>query len=289
VDPRRLELDQGAEGIEEHGARHPGNTPRTLFPLADSFWSDHGDEVSAAITLLVAVAIAFLIDRFLIGRAERAAHSLDTGQFSREARTRLRLIRRLVFVVIIGIGVALALSQFASIKNFAAGVLASTAVLGIIIGFAGRQVIANLVGGVLMAFTQPIRIGDQVSIGDDVEGRVVDIALTYTSIDSGDGRLTVVPNEKVTTEVVVNHSAGNHRAPVLVDVWVRPDADVDAAIRALEGTEVTSVHVAELTVEGARLELKAAMEEGGDRATREAELREHAQRVLREAGQLRPL
>ena len=72
---------------------------------------------------------------------------MDTGQFSREARTRLRLIRRLLFVAIILIGVALALSQFTSIKRFATGLLASTALLGIIIGFAGRQVIANFVGG----------------------------------------------------------------------------------------------------------------------------------------------
>jgi small-conductance mechanosensitive channel len=260
-----------------------------LLLLADSFWSDHGDEVSAAITVAIAIVIALLVDRFLIGRAERVTESLDTGQFSREARTRLRLIRRLIFVVIISVGIALALSQFTSIKNFAAGVLASTAVLGIIIGFAGRQVIANLVAGVSMAITQPIRIGDLVTIGDEVEGRVVDIALTYTKIDSGDGRLTVVPNEKVTTEVVINQSAGNRKAPVTIEAWLRPDADLDAARRALEGTEVTSIQVAELGVEGTRLELKAAIEEGGDRATREAELREHAQQALREAGQLKRL
>jgi small-conductance mechanosensitive channel len=260
-----------------------------LFPLADTFWSDHGDEVTAAITVAIAVLIAVIVDRFLIGRAERAAESLDTGQFSREARTRLRLIRRLIFLVIISVGIALALSQFTSIKNFAAGVLASTAVLGIIIGFAGRQVIANLVGGVLMAFTQPIRIGDLVSIGEEVEGRVVDIALTYTKIDSGDGRLTVVPNEKVTTDVVINQSAGNRKAPVTIEAWLRPDADLGAARRALEGTEVTSIQVAELGLEGTRLELKAAIEEGGNRASREAELREHAQNALRAAGQLREL
>ena len=68
--------------------------------------------------------------------------------------------------------------------------------LGIIIGFAGRQVIANLVSGVLLAITQPIRIGDMVSIGDE-SGRVDDIALTYTYVDAGDGSLIVVPNEKV--------------------------------------------------------------------------------------------
>ena len=148
--------------------------------VEQSFWQQHGDEISAGITLLVAIAIAIIVDRLLIGRAMTATMRLDTGELSREARTRLRLIRRLLFFVIILIGIALALSQFASIKRFATGVLASTAVLGIIIGFAARQVIANLVAGVLMAITQPIRIGDLVSIGDEVHGRIVDIALTYT-------------------------------------------------------------------------------------------------------------
>src|SRR5262249_20404325 len=162
----------------------------------------------------------------------------------------------------------------------------ATAVLGIIVGFAGRQVIANFVAGVLMAITQPIRIGDLVSIGNDVQGRVVDIALTYTRVDAGDGRLTVVPNEKVTTEVVTNHSAGNRQAPVTVEIWLPPDADFEAARRALEAGEVTSVHLLQLQPGGARREVKAGMEAGADRATREAELREQSQSSLRRAGLL---
>ncbi len=236
---------------------------------------------------MVAVLVAIIVDRFLIGRAVRATTRLDTGELSREARTRLRLIRRLLFLAIILIGVALALSQFTSIKRFATGVLASTAVLGIIIGFAARQVIANLVSGVLIAFTQPIRIGDLVSIGDDVRGRVVDIALTYTRVDAGDGSLIVVPNEKVATDVVVNHSAGNASAPVTVDVWLRPDADIEAARERLEHGEVTSAHLMEVTPEGARLQIKAAIDAGADREAHETELREKAQDVLREAGLLR--
>src|SRR5215213_5773884 len=220
-----------------------------LAAAEQTFWQAHGDEISAAITLLVAVAIAVIVDRLLLGRAVRAATRLDTGELSRETRTRLRLIRRLLFLAIILIGVALALSQFASIKRFATGVLASTAVLGIIIGFAGRQVIANLVAGVVVAFTQPIRIGDLVSIGDDVHGRVMDLTLTYTSVDAGDGSLIVVPNEKVTTDFVVNHSAGNANAPVTIDVWLPPDADVEVARHALERGEVTSARLVEITPE----------------------------------------
>jgi small-conductance mechanosensitive channel len=252
-----------------------------------SFWQAHGDEISAAITVIVAVLVAIVVDRFLIGRAIKATTRLDTGELSREARTRLRLVRRLLFLAIILIGVALALSQFASIKRFATGVLASTAVLGIIIGFAARQVIANLVAGVVVAFTQPIRIGDLVSIGDTVHGRVMDISLTYTSVDPGDGSMIVVPNEKVTTDSVVNHSAGNHSAPITVDVWLRPDADVEAARKALEHGEVTSAHLMELTPEGARVQVKAAIDAGADREAHETELRERAQGVLREAGLLR--
>jgi small conductance mechanosensitive channel len=259
-----------------------------LLAAADqSFWQEHGDEISAAITLAVAILIAIIVDRVLIGRAIRATVRLDTGELSREARTRLRLIRRLIFLAIILIGVALALSQFTSIKRFATGVLASTAVLGIIIGFAGRQVIANLVSGVLLAITQPIRIGDLVSIGDEVHGRVTDVALTYTSVDAGDGSLIVVPNEKVATDVVVNHSAGNSAAPVTVDVWLPPDADVETARKELEQGEVTSARLVDVTPEGWKLQLKAAIDAGVDREAHEAELRERAQSVLRAKGLLR--
>jgi small-conductance mechanosensitive channel len=254
--------------------------------MDQTFWQEHGDEISAAITLAVAIVIAIGVDRLVIGRTVQRAMGLETGELSPEARTRLRLVRRLLFVAIILIGVALALSQFASIKRFATGVLASTAVLGIIIGFAGRQVIANLVSGVLMAITQPIRIGDRITIGDEVDGRVIDIALTFTRVDGGDGNLIVVPNEKVTTDVVINHSAGNIHAPVTVDVWLSPDADLDAARKALEKGEVTSVALMELTPEGAKLQVKAAIDTGADRQAHEAELREKAQGALRDAGLL---
>jgi len=258
-----------------------------LLAATQTFWQEHGDEISAAITLVVAILIAILVDRLLIGYAVKATTRLDTGELSREARTRLRLIRRLIFLAIILIGVALALSQFASIKRFATGLLASTAVLGIIIGFAGRQVIANVVSGILLAITQPIRIGDLVSIGDEVHGRVVDVALTYTSVDAGDGSLIVVPNEKVATDVVVNHSAGNSAAPITVDVWLPPDADVEQARKTLEKGEVTSARLVEVTHEGARLQVKAAVDAGVDREAHEGELREHSQSALREAGLLK--
>ena len=102
-------------------------------------------------------------------------------------------------MVILVIGAALALSQFAKFERLATGILASSAVLGLVVGFAARQTLANLVAGILIAITQPIRIGDTVTIEDET-GRVDDLTLSYTYIDPGDGRLVVVPNEKVVAE-----------------------------------------------------------------------------------------
>lgn len=255
--------------------------------MDESFWDKYGNQAEAVIIMVGAVLLAVVIDRYLLGRAERATEGMETHQFSREARTRLRLVRRLVFVAIILIGLVLALSQFTEVRRVATALLASTALLGLIIGFAAQTVLANFVAGVLMAIRQPIRIGDLISLGDEVHGRVSDIALTYTSVDRGDGTQLVVPNAKVITEVVQNHSSGNRRAPVTAEVWLAPDADIETARKVLEGTEVTGLSLAELTVEGARVEVKAAIEPGRDRDARAAEVREHAQKAFRQAGLLR--
>ena len=58
-------------------------------------------------------------------------------------------------------------------------------------------------------------------------GRVDDITLSHTFIDPGDGRLMVVPNEKVVSSIIFNRSTGDRSAPASISVWVPPDADLD--------------------------------------------------------------
>jgi small-conductance mechanosensitive channel len=251
-----------------------------------SFWHEHGDEVSAVITLVIAIIIAFLVDRLVIGRGTRMAERITEGGVSRGAATRLRVVRRLIFVVILVIGVALALSQFGQIKRLATGILASSAVIGLVIGFAARQSLGNMVAGVMLAITQPMRIGDRVTF-EDTTGRVDDITLTYTYIDPGDGRLVVVPNESIVSGMIFNHSTGDRSAPVTVSAWVPPATDLDRAEEALKGVGADSVHIAEWTHEGLRLEVKVATDRDRTRVgDEEAALRERAQAALQHAGLL---
>jgi small-conductance mechanosensitive channel len=133
------------------------------------------------------------------------------SQVSRSTRTRLRILRRLLFVVVFVVLAALALSQFTELKHLAAGILASTAVLGLIVGFAAQHTIGNLAAGVQIAISQPIRIGDRVRF-EETKGRVTDITLAYTYVDPGDGSSVVIPNQLLVEGIVHNLSTEDTQA-----------------------------------------------------------------------------
>jgi small-conductance mechanosensitive channel len=133
------------------------------------------------------------------------------SQVSRSTKTRLRFLRRLFLLAVFLVLAALALSQFTELKRLATGILASTAVLGLIVGFAAQHTIGNMVAGVQLAISQPFRIGDRVSF-DENEGRVTDITLSYTYIDPGDGSSVVIPNQLLVEGVVHNHSTEDTQA-----------------------------------------------------------------------------
>jgi len=133
------------------------------------------------------------------------------SQVSRSTKTRLRFLRRLVVLLVVVVLAALALAQFTELKRLATGILASTAVLAAIIGFAAQHTIANMVAGVQLAISQPIKIGDRVSF-EEVEGRVLDITLSYTYLDPGDGTSVVIPNQRLVEGILHNHSSGDTQA-----------------------------------------------------------------------------
>jgi small-conductance mechanosensitive channel len=133
------------------------------------------------------------------------------SQVSRSTKTRLRLLRRLVLAAILVVLAMIALSQFTDLKRLATGILASSAVIALIVGFAAQHTIGNLVAGVQIGVSQPYRIGDQISF-EETHGRVTDITLSYTYVDPGDGSSIVIPNQMLLEGIVHNHSTGDTQA-----------------------------------------------------------------------------
>src|SRR5918912_2593287 len=102
-----------------------------------------------AVVLAVTALVARLIDRRIARR-----------DLPPEAITRYRVLRRSITTAIIFVGLLSALLVIPQVRAVAGGLLASSAVLGIIVGFASQRTIGNFVAGLLIAVTQPLRIGD---------------------------------------------------------------------------------------------------------------------------------
>jgi small-conductance mechanosensitive channel len=199
--------------------------------------------------------------------------------------TRLRFVRRLVYAAILLIGVALALSQFTGISRLAASVLASGAIAAAVLGFAARQTLANFVAGVMLAVTQPLRIGDWVTF-EDGYGQVEDVRLNFTVLRTAGEQRIIIPNERLAGGILRNDTLVVEAVGADVDIWLPPEADADRALRALEEETGGSVTLAESARDGVRISVGGDRVAPDDKTARQSELRARCLRRLRAEGLL---
>jgi small-conductance mechanosensitive channel len=243
--------------------------------LAESFVNRWNHEITAIGTVLLVGALIVLVDRAFRRRRPKLDPVLDT---------RLRFVRRLVAAVLFVVGLAIAVSQFTALDRLAASILASGAIAAAVVGFAARQVLANVVAGVMLAVNQPIRIGDLVTL-DGETGVVEDIRLTYTFLRTPTDARLIVPNEKLAGSVLRNDSIVTDTVAVEVRLWIPHEVDEGRALEVVAGAvEGAKASIAEVTAEGVALSVSAPQVSVRQRAGREAEVRAAALAALRSAG-----
>ena len=177
--------------------------------------------VVVAVVLFVTAVIARALDRRI------ARRQLDPAQ-----RTRYRVLRRSVATTVVVVGLLSALLVIPQVRAVAGGLLASSAVVGIVIGFASQRTIGNFVAGLLIAFTQPLRLGDRVEI-EGAGGVVEEIGLTYTFIRADDDTRLVIPNERLASEPIRNATIRARQALAEVSVQVPLEQDLGPVVEAL--------------------------------------------------------
>ena len=232
--------------------------------------------IVVAVLVLTAI-LARLIDRRMAKR-----------ELAPEVATRYRVLRRSVTVAVFSVGILSALLVIPQVRAVAGGLLASSAVVGIVIGFASQRTIGNFVAGLLIAFTQPLRLGDRVEV-DGVEGVVEEIGLTYTFIRADAGDRLVIPNEKLASDTIRNSTIVSREKVAEVTVQVPLDRDLRAAVDLLReaAADQQDVDVEVTSLEGAAtiaVRARAADEVAAERLESDLRLRVHDR--LRAAGML---
>jgi len=204
-----------------------------------------------------------------------------------QAVTRYRVLRRSVTAAILFVGFFSALLVIPEVRAVAGGLLASSAVLGVIIGFASQRTLGNFVAGLLIAIAQPVRLGDRVDYGGEV-GVVEEIGLSYTFIRTEDEARLVVPNEKLASDTIRNSSIRSRETFAEITVQVPLSTDLSAAVDALRGEVAAdrgaTVYVSALDGAAATVTIRAgaADEDAAQRLERDLRVRTH--RRLRALG-----
>ena len=134
-----------------------------------------------------------------VDEAERAGAVLK----ARRVRTQVMVLQRVAIISLWVVACAVVLMQFAVVRSVGVSLLASAGVAGIVLGLAAQKTIGNLLGGIQLSITQPVRIGDTVIIEGEW-GQVEEIHLTYLVVRIWDQRRLVIPVAKFLDEPFQN-------------------------------------------------------------------------------------
>ena len=228
--------------------------------------------IIVGVVLLVTTVVARLIDRRIARR-----------ELPPEAITRYRVARRSITTAIMFVGLLSALLVIPGVRAVAGGLLASSAVIGIVVGFASQRTLGNFVAGLLIAFTQPLRLGDAVVIAS-VEGTVEEIGLIYTFVRTENGDQLVIPNEKLASDTILNSTIRSREKVAEISLHVPLGQDLGAVVdrlRTIAGDG--EVFVADLAG-NATVIVRAPASDRPSAERLERELRLRAYEVLRAEG-----
>ncbi len=239
------------------------------------------------------VALAALSERWFRSQ-ERRLEARYRGDFA-AAKTRFRVVRRVVVVVVILFGTLSALTTIPATGDIASALLASSAVAAVIAGFALRTPLGNVAAGIQLAFTQPFRLGDRIA-AHGLAGVVEEIKLSYTVLRTDDGRRAYLPNEQLITTPIVNATIEDPTRAETATLPVAPDADLAAAAALLlaiahavpsrVAEPAPTVRVAEVTPQAVLMAVTVWVADGTAAAEAGSSLRAEGAGRLHAAGML---
>ena len=225
--------------------------------------------IIAVLVIAVALVVAKLVDMRMARR-----------QLDPTVVTRYRVLRRTITSVIVFIGLMSALLTIPAVQAVAGAILASSAIAGLVFGLAAQRTLSNFVAGIGIAFAQPLRIGDRVTVAGET-GTVEEIGLTYTFMRTENGSRFVIPNERLASDTILNSTIVSRDQVAVITLQLPLAQDVAAAVDALrrETADLEGAEVFVGALEGNAsvvVSVPVSTAERAEELTRELRLRAHS-------------
>jgi small-conductance mechanosensitive channel len=185
--------------------------------LPGFFFLDHLCALAliASLTWLALRCVSAIADTIIELNPADTADNLH----ARRIQTQAKVLSRTVMVVIVLLGSGLALMTLPVLRQFGASLLASAGVAGLVVGFAAKPVLGNLLAGLQLAVTQPIRLEDVVIVENEW-GIIEEITGTYVVVRIWDQRRLIVPLQWFIEHPFQNWTRNNADLLGTVTIWV---------------------------------------------------------------------
>lgn len=213
--------------------------------------------------------VAFIASKIMSRKVlviPRKLSKKEKAEFNAAQFTKLKMIKRLFLFLIWAVGISIALLKVEGFRTVGTALLASAGFVSLVAGLAARSSLSNLIAGITIAFAQPIRLKDYVTV-DNEFGQVDEMTLLFTIIKTWDKRRLIVPNQVIVSSPIRNYSIEEKEILAEAIIPVSYGADVELAKKILtdiakqskyhDPRKVPEVRVVELGMEVINLRVLA--------------------------------
>jgi small-conductance mechanosensitive channel len=208
----------------------------TIYEVSRDSINNLLKSVAGRLPYIVAGILVFFLF-FFLAKLVKKIFWTTSGRTRLDNRLRI-LFSRLIFVFTIVLGIFTAFTVV--IPSFGFGdLITGLGFTSFVIGFATKDILNNLLSGVLILWQQPFRIGDYLFVGNN-QGKVEQIGVRATQLRKDDGELILIPNGDMYSSAITIRGAGAERRMIL-KISIGYDADIGEAkkiiVKVLQGTE----------------------------------------------------
>ncbi len=186
---------------------------------------------NSIIIFIVGLTVTFVVAYFLNKVVAKAFQAIIQKQPKLE--TTYRFARRLAVSVVVLIGLAASIfTAFPEAGGVVASIFVAAGFASIVVGLAAQSSLSNIISGVIVSVSQPIRIGDAIMFRGDF-CFVEDIRLMHTVLRTWDNRRLIVPNSVLQSEVITNYTSEDPTMLVPVFVQISYESDLEKAMQIM--------------------------------------------------------
>lgn len=177
--------------------------------------------------LFIGIMLLTILVAYLVGRFFKRLIRLST-EIMKNDPTNYQFLRHAVVGIVYIVGTSIAIYSIPALRTLANSMLAGAGILAVAVGFASQHALSNIISGVFIVIFKPFRINDRLQIGTNT-GIVEDITLRHTVIRNFENKRILIPNAKISDEVIINSDFGDDKICKWVDVGISYESDLKKA------------------------------------------------------------